>query len=400
MSTKTLTFTRTVKAAPAEVYHAFTNSTLFQQWLCNGARIINRDDGPFSLTWNSNYYVAGHFTERKENEKVAFTWHGRGEPGTTQVTVTFKAEGKNTVIKLEHSGLGAGDEWSKTVEESQKGWESSLENLQSVLETGIDLRFARQPMLGVFPAGPIDADIAKKLGVPVAEGIQISGAGEGTGAAEAGLQEDDVLYSIDGTVLKRGGDIPLSMGDKRAGDEVELVFYRGNEKHTIMMKLSGRPQPELPESPAALAKQIEAGYKEVDAELDKLVEGVTEEEASHSPAEGEWNAKEALAHLIWTERYIHFYLWGLVGGDGNVPFPDNNIAQILAITGAHPTLADLVAEMKRAEVSTVAIINGLPDEFLKRKGSYLQVAQLTTYPGAHARIHFAQMQAAIDDARK
>ena len=62
-------------------------------------------------------------------------------------------------------------------------------------------------------------------------------------------------------------------------------------------------------------------------------------------------------------------------------------------------MSKLVAEMKRAEVSTIAIINGLPEEFLKRKGSYLQIGQFTTYPGAHNRIHFAQMQAAIDDAR-
>ena len=400
MSTKTLTFTRTIKTTPAAAYYAFTNGTALQQWVCDGLCVTPRANGPYLLTWRSNYYAVWSFDELQENEKIVVTWHGKDDPGKTRITVTFAEQGENTSITLEHSNIGTGDEWQNAVPELEKGWNSGLENLQSVLETGVDLRFVRQPLLGIFSGGVINAAKAEELGIPAVTGMLISGTAEGTGAEAIGLEKNDVISKIDNVAIVTGGELRDILSSKNAGDEVEVVFYRKGHEFTVRMHLSGRQAPELPASPAEFASQMQAGYDSADTDLEDLLQGVTEEEASRKPAPGEWSVKDVMAHLIWTERYFQFYLWSMIGGNGNVSFPDNNDAQLVAILTTCPTLPQLIAESKASERAVTAIFAALPEEFQKRKGSYMQVMLYFMNCGLHQRSHFEQIQNAVDDARE
>lgn len=400
MSTKALNFTCTIKTTAADVYYAFTNSTALQQWVCDISRSTNGVNGPYLLTWNSGYYAVWSFIELQENEKIVFTWQGKDDPGITQVMVTLAEKGENTEITLEHSGIGTGDGWQHAIPELQKGWDSGLENLQSVLETGVDLRFMHQPLLGIFSAGAIDTAKAEELGIPSVTGMLISGTAEGTGAEAIGLEKNDVISKIDGVAIVTGAELGQILSSKNAGDEVEVVFYRKGHEFTIRMHLSGRQTPHLPASPAEHASKMQAGYDSAAVDLAELLDGVTEAEAEHKPAPAEWNIKEVMAHLIWTERFFQMYLWSMIGGNGNVSFPDNNAAQLIAILTTHSTLPQLLTELKESEKAVAAIFAALPEEFQKRKGSYMQVTLYFMNAGLHQRSHFEQIQNAIDDARK
>ena len=66
-----------------------------------------------------------------------------------------------------------------------------------MLGSGPDLRITNRPMMGISPSD-FNAEIAKKLGVPVNTGMRLDGVVDGMGAQSAGLQKDDVLIEFAG----------------------------------------------------------------------------------------------------------------------------------------------------------------------------------------------------------
>jgi len=399
--TQTLKFKRTVNAPPAEVYRMFTNSTALREWLCDAAQTDPHKGGRVHLWWNSGYYTTGEFTVLSPDKKVAFTWSGRGEPDATQVQVSLTGKNGGTALTLTHAGFGSGKTWSKSVQEFTRGWEKNLENLQSVLETGQDLRFTLRPMLGVN-IGEFNAEIAAKLGVPVSEGIRLDGVGEGMGAHAAGLQKNDVLVGFGGKKVTGWPSLVSVLQTRRASDKVPVVFYRGKEKKTVTMELSRRPLPEVPSTADALAEAVRKMYAGLDAELAQCFEGVSEEDASRRPAPGEWSAKETVAHLIIGERDTHAWIADLIGSQER--WSDDGSGNILVRHGAtaavYSTIPALLEELQRNEAETVAMLAALPAEFVARKGSYWRLGYSLLSLADHTREHFAQIRAAIVAARK
>jgi len=406
--TQTLTFKRTVNASPAEVYRAFTNSTALREWLCEAAQADSRRGGRLHLWWSSGYYMIGEYTALEPGKKAGFTWHGRGEPEATRVTVSLKAKsgrrfpsGDVTEVTLSHGGVGSGKKWAKSRKEIEGGWPTALENLQSVLETGRNLRFTLRPMLGIS-LDEFNADVAAKLGLPVTQGIRLSGVVEGLGAHAAGLQKDDVLVSLGGRRLANLASLPAAVQGRRAGDKVKVVFYRGREKRTVVMELSPRPLPDVPPMAKELAEAVRKVYAETNAELEACFQGVNEAEASHHPAPGEWNAKEVLAHLIVDERDNQRWIADLVGGhEGWYDDWGGNVYPRLAgLTAAYPTVAALLEELKRNQTEITAALAALPPEFVARKGSYWRLGHSLLNLASHAREHLDQIQAAVQAGRR
>ncbi len=104
--TRSLTFSRTVHATPAEALRAFTHPTLLRDWLCDRASSDPLLGGHLFLTWQQGYQVMGRYTLLDLPKTLAFTWLGAGDPGQTLVTVSAEAQGEETLITLVHSGLG------------------------------------------------------------------------------------------------------------------------------------------------------------------------------------------------------------------------------------------------------------------------------------------------------
>jgi uncharacterized protein YndB with AHSA1/START domain len=206
--THNLIFEKHIKAPIAQVFHAFTNSTMLRQWFCDAAMTEPKAGGRFYCRWNAGFYASGHFLSFQPNETFSLFWIGRDEPAPTTVIVALTSQDGSTQVRIEQQGVGVGHEWEKTIEEMNKGWTASLENLVSILETGEDLRFTRRPMLGIT-ISDFTPEIAAHLGVPVTQGIRIDGTIEGMGAHDASLVGDDVVVKMAGKAVVDWGSLAL-----------------------------------------------------------------------------------------------------------------------------------------------------------------------------------------------
>jgi uncharacterized protein YndB with AHSA1/START domain len=399
-----LKFSRTVNAPPAEVFRAFTHPTALRDWLSNAAQSDARKGGRLHLWWDDGYYADGVFTAFEPGKKLAFSWDGMGEPGPMNVQVSFAAKDGATLVTVKHDGIGTGSKWADTRRAFEKAWPTSLENLQSVIETGVDLRIYRLPRMGVF-VGDFNPEIAAKLRVPVTQGIRLEATAEGTGARAAGLQKDDVIVKLGGKKVTDFPSLGRALAGRQGGDKVPVVFYRGNEKHTVVMELSRRPVPDVPPTAAALADLARKVYADLQADFAKRLEGVTEAEAERKPAPNEWNLKELIAHFIACERDLQSWAAQMLNdrevGD-SLEFRPNVTIRLDGIVARYPTLSALLDELKRACDESVALLAALPPEFVARKHLYWRVAQwiMLVIPSHLPEEHGAQWQATLDAARQ
>lgn len=389
----TLRFTRTVAALPLEVSRMFTHATALRDWLCHAAQCDPRPGGRIYLWWEDGYAVTGAFTRFEPGARLAFTWHSPSEPSATQVTVSFKSKGDATQVTVTHSGFGGGPKWKASVAALQAAWPQSLENLQSVAETGMDLRFARRPRLGIG-FDEFNAEKARTLGVPVKAGVLVTGAAEGTGARAAGLQKDDVLVSLNGKRLTGFDSFGPALHGLRAGDRPTVVFYRGAQKHTVPLELSRWPIPEVPATSAELAEHMRRTYAEVQAGLAALVDGLSEAQAERRPAPNEWSVKELLAHFILTERDYQSWVADMLNDravNDDLEMRPNVNERLAAVVARCGSVATLLDELKAASAESAAFIERLPVQFVQRRKHLYRRAAL--WQIEYTLIHFSEEHA-------
>ena len=396
-----LKFKQTIKVPAAAVYRAFSSSTALREWFCDAAQADARPGGRLYMWWTSGYYTSGEYLTLLPDKKLTFTWHGKGEPAPTRVTVSLAAKGDSTILTVTQDQLGAPKVWAPIAQEYSRGWEAALQNLKSVLEAGPDLRLVRRPMLGISGSDDLTPDNIAKLGVPVKAGLKLEGLVEGMGAQAAGLQPNDVVVKLGDKKITGFASLGAALQGHRAGDVVPVVFYRRAEKKTLQLTLSARPVPDIPATPAELAEAVRRLYAETDAQLEQAFANVPEAATAVRPTPNDWNALEILAHIILAERdQVEFVAELLAGNerwyDG---YGDNLPAPIKAILAVYPTAPDLLAQLKRTEAEGVALIAALPPEFAQRKGSYWRLGLTLPFLTHHIHEHLGQIKAALEAAQ-
>jgi S1-C subfamily serine protease len=115
--------------------------------------------------------------------------------------------------------------------------------------------------LGVDMA-PVTEDLARDLNLPVERGALLQSVVEGGPADEAGLrggdtQTDaglaaggDLVVAIDGRAVRDPDDLANAVAANSPGEEVEIEYYRGDERRSVTVTLGERPdelQAETPE---------------------------------------------------------------------------------------------------------------------------------------------------------
>lgn len=397
LSTATQPIEITLQAAPALVYRAWSNSSVLREWLCDIATSAPHVGGHIFLGWHSGFSTHGTFTHLKPEKEIVFSWRGVFDQAMTEVAVTLEPAGTGTRMTLVHRGLEQFADPAETAARFEQEWRVSLPNLVSVLDDGPDLRITQRPMLGVMITD-FNAEIARQLGVPVAEGVRLGGVIDGMGAQAAGLQKDDVIISVSEIPIDDFGKLGQAISGQKAGDILQVIYYRGAEMKTAQMKLSSRHIPNIPATPAELAERLRSLYGEAAARLDESLAGVSADEAARCPAPNEWSAMQTIAHLIHTERGWQNGINEIVGGeeahyDG---YFDNLPMRIDATLAAYPALPDLVEELKRLFAETCAMIALLPEDFLARKGSYWRLGFTAMNFSNHLNEHLAQIKAALE----
>lgn len=397
----TVTAEITVHASLKFAYRAFTNSTSLREWLCDVATVEPHPRGRMYMWWRGDFYSSGHYLELEENKFVKFRWFSSIDPAPTEVTVSFTEKGGSVEICLEHQ-VPDDSLWKEAAEGFRQNWVESLENLKSVLETGIDLRIANRPMLGILP-GDFTEEQAAALNVPIREGLRLDGVVDGMGAQKCGLQRDDVIVEMVGHPITNDfNTLPIAISGKKGGDKIEVVFYRGPEKKTVTMELSKRPMPDVPFNPAEFESRMRQLLEPALVELEKAFEGFTDEQAMMRPEPNEWSALEIVAHLISGERFNMLFLTGLI--DGYEPVTDgfgtNIHAQVQATVKAHPSINLMLDALRKAVDELLAYISLIPAEFVENKGSYHRFAFGLLQPDFHLNAHLQQIKDALAAARK
>lgn len=385
MSQATITLTRTINAPAEQLYRAFTNAQALREWFCDIATAQPRVGGGFYVAWNNGDALLGEYTALEPNKTIGLLLRAMDDTDRSTLTITLDAQPDATTITLVDASDGA--QWLQIKDEVEQGWRDALDVLQTGLESGVDLREARRPMLGIALTGVQPGDT----------GVRLGGVVEGMDAQRAGLQKDDQLLSIGGKATPDWSALTAAIGAHRAGDVVAVTYDRAGQPQQTQVALSPRPMPSMPMTAAAIADQLGQSYAAILDEMNALLNGVTEQQATQSPAPGEWSVKAALAHLLLSERTIQCRIGWLLGDlesgpdnwDGSLP------AQITAVLTAYPTLAALTQAYQASLTETPALLAALPPSFVAQKRSFNRIAQEMTTWSDHIRDHLAQIKAAL-----
>lgn len=76
----------------------------------------------------------------------------------------------------------------------------------------------------------------------VQEGVVVVEVAEGTSAAEAGLEPNDVITSFNGEEVTSGAQLRQLIYDTEVGQEIEIEFYRDGEQQTATMTMQAEEQ--------------------------------------------------------------------------------------------------------------------------------------------------------------
>ncbi|MGH3036335.1 MAG: S1C family serine protease [Gaiellaceae bacterium] len=95
--------------------------------------------------------------------------------------------------------------------------------------------------LGVRPA-PLSPQLAEQAGLEAGEGVAVLTVVEGSGAEAAGVEPGDVILAADGEPIRSVEDLFEILRNRNPGDRLELEVARDDERQTIAVELTGRPE--------------------------------------------------------------------------------------------------------------------------------------------------------------
>ena len=112
------------------------------------------------------------------------------------------------------------------------GFAIPIDALKDVLPQLVEKGHVERGRLGAI-IQPVDAPIAKALGLPKPSGALISEVQRGSPAARAGLEPGDVILSVDGTAIESAHDLPREIARRRPGTKVTLVVAGRKGQRTV-----------------------------------------------------------------------------------------------------------------------------------------------------------------------
>jgi len=387
-------------AGPEKVFGAVSRAVEWRDWLCAEARM---DSGPkpgWQAKWANGYRAWGAVTGSTPPRRLTLSWKDAEGQVPSRVTFTLKPEGAATRLWLVHDRFGKGESAARRFRDARRAWAGSLETMKSIVETGIDLRIARRPVVGVN-VDTVDPAAAAAFGVP-AGALKLTAVVPGLPAQAAGLAAGDVILTLDGRKIL---DYPLFLGVLQrhaSGDRVEVTVLRDGAKLSVTLDLAGRPMPEYPADPEQMAARSREVYRGVFEELERVLAGVGEEEASRPEAPGRWSVKEVLAHLSVCERDSQLFTTLDIMGEpvdvaGNPTIAAERLRAAIAVT---PTVAGLAARYRADVEESHRILAGLRPEARDHKATYRRISQGLLDYAEHAKGHLRQMRRILAAVRK
>ncbi len=147
-----------------------------------------------------------------------------GNSGGALVDADGKLIGINTLI-TSYSGNYSG-----------VGFAIPVNYAVNIAQQIIDGKTPTHAQLGVS-LSTVNAQNAQRYGLPVDSGAYIAAVNSGSGAAEAGLQEGDIITKFDGNNVESASDLMLDVRSKNPGDKVTLEVNRNGETKQVEVTL-------------------------------------------------------------------------------------------------------------------------------------------------------------------
>ena len=132
------------------------------------------------------------------------------------------------------------------------GFAIPINTAKAVLKDFAQYGRVRRPSLGIVSALPIGPDLAQQMGLAADSGVLVERTLQGGPAANAGLRGGSEQAYLGNTPIYLGGDLIVAIAGQlvtnpqeindvlnqhRAGDTVEVTFYRGKVKRVVSVTL-------------------------------------------------------------------------------------------------------------------------------------------------------------------
>ena len=149
------------------------------------------------------------------------------------------------------------------------GFAIPIDLARRIMEDLVEFGEVRRAYLGVSmqDVSAIDAEL---YGLPRPMGALIQQTVPGSPAAAAGLEQEDVIVSVDGVDVDRPSQLQLLIAQRRPGEEVAIGFYRDGQEEEIRVRLDraplGREPEEAPEPQVSSQERIGIDVALLDAE--------------------------------------------------------------------------------------------------------------------------------------
>jgi serine protease Do len=121
------------------------------------------------------------------------------------------------------------------------GFAINSNEAKAIMVQLIENGFVERAFLGIVPIN-ITRGIAENLGLPVSQGIAIRSVVAGFPAAEAGLQELDIIVALGDDVILNTVALSRFLAKHKPGERVTVTYYRGQDEIHGEIDLGSRPE--------------------------------------------------------------------------------------------------------------------------------------------------------------
>ncbi len=116
------------------------------------------------------------------------------------------------------------------------GFAVPTEIASSIMRQILDFGEVRRGLLGVSIAD-VNAEVAEALNSSVTSGALITRVEPGSAAEDAGLRVDDIIVGVNEKKIAGAAELRNTIGLMRSGDDVEIEYFRDNDKRTTTTEL-------------------------------------------------------------------------------------------------------------------------------------------------------------------
>ena len=147
-----------------------------------------------------------------------------GNSGGALVDKDGKLIGVNTLI-ASSSGSSSG-----------VGFAIPVDYAMNIAQQIIDGKTPSHAQLGISGT-TVNSQLAKRYNLPVDSGAYVTSVSVGSSAANAGIQEGDIITKLGDTTISSSSDLVLAVRSHNVGDSVSVTYNRGGQENTVNVTL-------------------------------------------------------------------------------------------------------------------------------------------------------------------